>query len=84
MGNGLSTSGARAFWEVVPRNNGPARGRWLWELDRARTEGGELIRPESEDVMNETSDDELIPCISLEGLASNSSSPLFGNNWNNS
>ena len=62
------------FWEprlleVASRNSDRARGQVPLVLARAEVAAGGPIRTESGDIMNDPSDDEPIPYVSREDLA---------------
>ena len=61
-----------------------SREKMDWALALAKSEGGEPIRTESGYITNEPSDDELIPYVPREALATHSSLPPLETNWNNS
>ena len=77
-------TGRRAFREVVSRNNGRARRRWLWGLAESETVGGGPIRTDSGGMMNEPYNDEIAPHVSRADLATHPPFPVLGANWNNS
>ena len=78
-------SGRRAYWEAVSRKTDRANIGWLWYLASAKTGGrGWPIRAESGDATDEPSEDELIPYVSRDDLASHSSFPILDTNWNKS
>ena len=77
-------TGRRAFREVVSRNNGRARRRWLWGLAESETVGGGPIRTDSGGMMNEPYNDEIAPHVSRAALATHPPFPVLGANWNNS
>ena len=71
-----------AFWEVASRNSGSAQRRRLWGLAEANAVGGGPICTEDGRVVDEPSEDELVPHASEEGLAAHSSFPVLGADWN--
>ena len=69
-------SGRSANWGVASRSSDLARRRWLRELAKAEVVDGGPTRTESEDVMNELYEDELIPFVSREDLAAHQPLPV--------